>query len=319
METLFPNNHHLMQLPPIDARITPPPDEMSPVAPKDAAFSLVAEFPETISTSSQSEGISTTPSSSTRRRHRRGTSSSSSRPRIDCKPPPQNASLIFSPRPYENLYTERAYLTTALQKQSVRTVGLIRHFSSVETHLQGLEGKERRKLRKQLSMLKSKLNGAAEQERAIFGRLGEVYVEIQSRETWTQASHSRSNSWDSYSMDTPSVYSAVSPMSYSMPTPTTSLNVMSAEFAPAGYFAAWQPTEEPMGLDEEVEVKVGLETVDEAGEEVLCSPDMPHEYYGADEMGVIDCPRRLSCDTSGSILQERRLSLPCLRTVWPEG
>ena len=196
------------------------------------------------------------------------------------------------------------------------------YFSSVEAHLQCLEtGKGRRQLRKQLSLLKSKINEAVDQEKAIFNRLGELYVEIQSRETWAQASHTRSNSWDNYSMGTPSAYSAMSPLSCGMPTPTTPLNAMSAEFIPAGHFAAWQPSEVSPCQDEEFEVLAGLETVDEAGEEVLCSSDMPYEYSDAEEaeVEVDECQRRrMSCDTSIAPMQERRLSLPCLQTGWPE-
>lgn len=325
MEPCLPKLHAI-QLPPMDARITPPPEEMSPISSANT-LSLVSDFPEGMSESTHS-GAST-PNTLSKKRSRRRTSSSDSRPQLRVlKPlPQQNTNLVFSPRPYENVYHERAYLTGSLQDHSSRAAGLIREYSSIQARLGPLEtGKERRRLKKKLSLLKGKINEAVEQEKAIFVRLGELYVEVQSRETWAQAdrvTHQRSYSWDGYTTSTPSAYGAMSPMSCGMPTPTTPLNAMSPAFVPGGYFGgyfgdAWQTAEPAIYHQPEVTSPImGLETVDEAGEEMLYSPGMPCEYDTMEE--VQDTyQRRVSCDMSMVPMRERRLSLPCLQNVWPE-
>ena len=42
-------------------------------------------------------------------------------------------------------------------------------------------------MRKQVALLQSKIAAAAEQEKAVIVRLGELYVEMQSRERWARA------------------------------------------------------------------------------------------------------------------------------------
>jgi hypothetical protein len=188
-------------------------------------------------------------------------------------------------------------------------------------------GKERRRLKKKLSLLKGKINEAVEQEKAIFVRLGELYVEAQSRETWSQASqatHQRSYSWDGYTTGTPSAYGTMSPMSCGMPTPTTPFNAMSPAFVPGGHFGgyfgdAWQTAEPAIYHQPELASPVtGLETVEEAGEEILYSSAMVCEYDNGEEAQDTSCQRRLSCDMGMMLMRERRLSLPCLQSVWPE-
>ncbi|KAF7564099.1 hypothetical protein G7046_g37 [Stylonectria norvegica] len=321
MEASRPTLHHI-HLPPMDARITPPPEEMSPVFSKDEARHQVPELPLTVTTPtySVSDGGSTT--SSTRRRHRRGTSTSRTRPRLDVGyQPSPNAQLIFSPRPYENLYVERAYLSSSLQKHEMHRDNLMRYHISALEQMQYLEtAKERKHFRKRLSLLKSKMNAAVEQQRAIFNRLGELFVEIQSRESLAQASQQQwFNSMDSLSIDTPSAYSAMSPWSYGMHTPITPLNAMSPEFVPQGYFGdAWPPLDAWASHSEMADSKVGLETVDEAAEDMLCSSGLDSECYGEGQLKKAGYMRRMSCEIESLAIHERRLSLPCLQTVWPE-
>ncbi|KAJ4153566.1 hypothetical protein LMH87_010049 [Akanthomyces muscarius] len=95
---------------------------------------------------------------------------------------------LLAPRPYEDIYHERAYLTTYLQQKTRRIEGLIKEYSQTQAELQaGAEGKTRRRLRKLLNLLRCKLDEASEQERAIFSRLGELYMELNSRDTWERA------------------------------------------------------------------------------------------------------------------------------------
>lgn len=210
----------------------------------------------------------------------------------------------------------------------------MRQYSIVESQLQGLPGdKGRRKLRKQLGLLKSKINEAFEQERAIFSRLTELYMEIQSRESWMQIGYQQQQVWsmDSPSVGTPSVYSPMSysPMSYSLPTPTTPLNGACAEFIPMGYFGDVHHLPESSLGQEEAKASLGLETVDEAGEDLLCRPDSPCESVESDTTPAtpvaVDAPIIEATDleeASGHVrtmaIRKRRFSLPCLQNAWPE-
>lgn len=222
---------------------------------------------------------------------------------------------------------ERAYLTSALQQHSGRAANLMRQYSIVESQLQGLPGdKGRRKLRKQLGLLKSRINEAFEQERAIFSRLTELYMEIQSRESWMQIGYQQAWSMDSPSVDTPSVYS---PISYSLPTPTTPLNGACAEFVPMGYFGDVHHLSKSSLGQEETEAGLGLETVDEAGEDLLFRPDSPCESVESDTTPATpvtaDAPiveatdlEEASGDVRALAIRKRRFSLPCLQNAWPE-
>lgn len=121
---------------------------------------------------------------------RRDTASSSPKPSTpngsQCRP--RRNQCLLAPRPYEDIYHERAYLATYLQQKTQRIEGLIREYSETEALLeQGAEGKTRRRLRKLLNLLRCKLDEASEQERAIFSRMGELYMELNSRDTWERA------------------------------------------------------------------------------------------------------------------------------------
>ncbi|RSL71449.1 hypothetical protein CEP54_001233 [Fusarium duplospermum] len=327
MNTTFSTVHNMVQLPSIAARITPPPEELNVIIPKPKTRLVIPEssgcIPQTPSGSTNSP--------STRRKNRRRSSSSHARPpRVDVRPVSYtNSHLIFSPRPYESLYVERAYLTNALQQHSCRAVNLMRQYSIVESQLQGLPGdKGRRKLRKQLGLLKSRINEAYEQERSIFSRLSDLYIEIQSRESWMQIGYQQQQAWsmDSPSVGTPSVYS---PMSYSLPTPTTPLNGACAEFVPMGYFGDAHQLPKSSLDQEETEAGLGLETVDEACEDLLCRLDSPCESVESDTTPATpvaaDTPSVKATDleeASGNVramtIRKRRFSLPCLQNAWPE-
>ncbi|RSL50155.1 hypothetical protein CEP53_008894 [Fusarium sp. AF-6] len=327
MNTTFSTVHNMVQLPPIAARITPPPEELNIIIPKPETRLVIPASPGCITQTPS--GVTASPS--TRRRNRRRSSSSHVRPpRVDVRSVPYNNShLIFSPRPYESLYVERAYLTSALQQHSSRAANLMRQYSIVESQLQSLPGdKGRRRLRKQLGLLKSRINEAFEQERAIFSRLTELYMEIESRESWMQIGYQQQQAWsiDSPSVGTPSVYS---PMSYSLPTPTTPLNGACAEFVPMGYFGDAHQLPESLLGQEETKAGLGLETVDEAGEDLLCRPDSPCESVESDRTpttpAAADAPSVEATDleeASGNVwamaIRKRRFSLPCLQNAWPE-
>jgi hypothetical protein len=200
----------------------------------------------------------------------------------------------------------------------------MRQYCAVELQLQNFVGDNgRRKLRKQLSLLKSRVNQTAEQEKAIFSRLGELYVEIQSRETWAQA-------WTigSSTVSTPLYFS---PVSCSFPTPTLPLGGDSADFTPMGYFSDFHQVAEPAYFHQEPAM-YGLETVDETGEDLLYDPTSSDESVESETTPVTPVTAEVPFveeknergpemekdlgDGRCLIVRERRLSLPCLHNAW---
>lgn len=325
MSTTFTSLHGMMQLPPMDARITPPPEELNVVIPKLQTFPVLPLSPASLPDTPHRDTSSVASPSPRKKQRRRSSDSRNRTSKADTKQQAQvNPSLLFSPRPFESLYIERAYLATSLQQQAGRAAEFMRQYCAVELQLQSLVGDNgRRKLRKQLSLLKSRVNQAAEQEKVIFSRLGELYVEIQSRETWAQA-------WsvDSSSVSTPLYFS---PVSCSFPTPTSPLGGASADFTPMGYFSDFHQVTEPAYFHQEP-ATYGLETVDEAGEDPVCdstsngesveSETIPATPLTADVPSVdekneyVPEMEKNPIDGRSMAVRERRLSLPCLHNAW---
>ncbi|RGP63312.1 hypothetical protein FSPOR_8680 [Fusarium sporotrichioides] len=327
MNTTFTQVHGMIQLPPMDARITPPLEELNVVIPKLQTCHILPPSPKSLPGTPYPE----TPSTSNpfpRKRQRRRSSSSRSRPsKPDAKQQPQaNSRLLFEPRPFENLYTDQAYLTSIFQQQASRASDLMRRYCAVEQQLRNLDGDQgRRKLRKQLSLLKSKMSQAVEQEKIISSRLFDLYVEMQSRETWSQA-------WTATSPSVESPY-CFGPGSYSFSAPTTPLVGSSADFVPMGYFDDFHQTTGPFYASPELAL-CGLETVDEAAEDLLYGPDsssasiesettpatpIAAELPFAEEKN--ECGSEVGDELDDSrfmVARERRMSLPCLRHTWPE-
>lgn len=100
---------------------------------------------------------------------------------------PAQQSTVFSPRPAQDLLVERSYLVASLAWQGAYSANLIQRLSIAEQALASSAEVGRRRLRKQIALLRSKIAVAAEQEKAIIVRLGELYVEMQSRERWSRA------------------------------------------------------------------------------------------------------------------------------------
>jgi len=107
---------------------------------------------------------------------------------------------VLSPRPIQDLLIERTYLVDSLSTQGRRSYEFLLRLSALEQEEASYGAataespetasertpRQRRRLRKHISLLKSKIAMAAEQEKAIIVRLGELYVEMQSRERWAQ-------------------------------------------------------------------------------------------------------------------------------------
>lgn len=326
MNSTVTQGHGIVQLPPMDARITPPPEELNVVIPKLQTYPVFPPSPKSLPDTPYPETPSITSPSPRKRQRRRSSSSRSRSSRSDAKLQPRaNSHLLFEPRAFEDLYIERAYLAYSLQQQGFRTSDLMRKYCETEQQLRNLDDNQgRRSLRKQLSLLKCKMSQAAEQEKAIFSRLGDLYVEIQSREM-------RAQSW---TLSSPSVASSCfSPDSSGFPTPTAPFVGSSADFVPMGYFNNSHHSAGPSYTQPEPEV-YGLETVDEAAEDILCGPDSScasiesETTPGTPFASALPFPKEKNdCgtdfgdeldDTRFLVARERRMSLPCLRHAWPE-
>lgn len=98
-------------------------------------------------------------------------------------------SAIFSDKlPLNALHNERAYLRFRLEQESFRMNYLIEQHTSAEAELQAIDtSRQRRRVRKRVSHLTTQINGTKEQQRLAFGRLGELFVEIEAREKWAMA------------------------------------------------------------------------------------------------------------------------------------
>ncbi|KAF5550522.1 hypothetical protein FPHYL_9346 [Fusarium phyllophilum] len=294
MKTTFTTTHTMVQLPPMDARITPPPEELNIAIPKLHTCPILPPSPQSLPDTPHPDTPSVC-SSSSRRRRRRSSSSKS-------RPTPESVNQ----QPYANSY-------------------LMAQYCAVDAQLHNLVGDNgRRKLRKQLALLKSKANQAAEQEKAIFSRLGELFVEIRSRETWAKT----------WTVESPSVASSVcfSPVSYGVTTPLTPLSGTSEHFAPMGYFGDVHQAYEPPYIHQEP-TPYGLETVDEAAEDIFgpdsscdsaeseTTPATPTDVVAPPFVQEKDYGSELGEELSEErfiALRERRLSLPCLHNAWPE-
>ncbi|KAK7415292.1 hypothetical protein QQZ08_012390 [Neonectria magnoliae] len=320
MEHNFPTLQNIAHLLPVDARITPPPEKMEVTLSTALSCAPPSESSESVSETAQSSNGATTANSSATKRHRKRPSISRSRSDITHGVFPNNNS-VFSPRPCENPYTERAYLSASLQLQSAKAADFMREYSMAEAQHQNLgAGKERRRLRKYLGLLRFKINQAVEQERAILARLGELYVEIQSLENWAWAGGHGPSFADGSLSEAPSVYTAMSPISYDMSTPISPLNATSPEFVPQGYFEGHQQLPDTqLGQQEEpADASMTLDTVMEEGEEPSCNHELSHDYVDDEVVQKTDDADHDSMPWFDAGFRTRRLSLPCIQTAWPE-
>ncbi|PBP27353.1 hypothetical protein BUE80_DR001622 [Diplocarpon rosae] len=98
----------------------------------------------------------------------------------------------LSPRSFEDLHLERAYLVDSLHQQNPKVTQLLRRIGHLEEKL-SQDGFHfvRRKNKKHIGWLKCQLEEVTQQEQSILTRLGQVTYEIQSRERWAQIEHER--------------------------------------------------------------------------------------------------------------------------------
>lgn len=154
-------------------------------------------------------------------------------------------SAFASPQSFEQLYTEMAYLTASLKNQGDREVELMRKLSILQEKVDsGLPADERRRSRKKMALLRSKIIEATAQKKAILLRLGDIYVELQSRETWMQIQselYERRHSW--WHTGSPGAGYATTPSDATSMIPTP-LDAASPVFIPLGCYQVynyWEP------------------------------------------------------------------------------
>lgn len=236
--------------------------------------------------------------------------------------------VIFRPRPYEEIYAEQAYLTTSLQVQSKKAADLTRRYCAVEIEVATMEAsKERRRQRKLLNLLRSRINEVAEQEKAIFLRLSELYMETHSRDTLDQMRHQRARN-STVASPSGSTAGSESP-TCTKSRPSTPLNGATPEFMPrsqAGEIRASiqivrkslpsAPASSPPSA-----LKIAgpvLETVDESSEEFACNHGLSYQYKVAEKMDEEERPQKRTPRSDDlPKYRENRLSLPSLESLWP--
>lgn len=97
---------------------------------------------------------------------------------------------VFHPRPLELIWIEQAYLSSHAQRHSQQAASWMDKYASVEGQLETAEGKQRRKLRKSLSLLRGLILHAMEQQKIVCARLESLQIELSSRQQWGVLEHS---------------------------------------------------------------------------------------------------------------------------------
>ncbi|PHH81317.1 hypothetical protein CDD83_3614 [Cordyceps sp. RAO-2017] len=243
-----------------------------------------------------------------------GGAMSADRPRRHSRRPRADSvsGAVFRPRPYEDIYSEQAYLTASLQNMAVAGVDLIRQYGLVEDELRGMAAsKQRRRLRKRLNLLRSQIAAAAEQEQAIFLRLSELYVEVNSRDAWYRSGREREALGGSPRQGPRAAAPEPSRcVKLDQHGSSTHLNGATPEFVPGGQRAApsgrrpeaaraSSPPSSPAALS-------GVAVVSDGSDDGSCDDDGPRYQYRTEEGRRPGRPRA-----------ESRLSLPSLDSVWP--
>lgn len=231
--------------------------------------------------------------------------------------------LVFPSQYYIELYTERAYLQTILQGYTARSQELICQYTSAEEELaQVTEAKSRRRLKKRLSLVRSKLNRTAIQERTAMIRLGDLCLAIQNQDAWGRARVGQAaHQPRAASLDTATSYfalPAVMPLWLEPMRRPSLLDASSAEFVPQNLEAcdssSSPPTMSPSYLgsshDEEDEPRSSparlciyrlIRRDDGQGHGACMDHDLMHATWDGEPLAG----------------RNRRLSLPNMECIYP--
>ncbi|KAK6080993.1 hypothetical protein SCUP515_03135 [Seiridium cupressi] len=92
--------------------------------------------------------------------------------------------IALEPRPFIVLHQERECLAHHLNFVDEWATHLYRQLAYYDERISHLEGKERNDARKEQQWLRKRICDSLEDQKAITLRLGELHIEIQSRERW---------------------------------------------------------------------------------------------------------------------------------------
>lgn len=334
----------LAMVSPIESCITPPPEPQIPedVSPVDSRPPLTKQQSCQAKTGEAIPQQDQSPSPKRRRKPMRRHTEPNV-PRLNTTNTRRGSislDLIFTPRPFEIILAERAYLISSLHHQTMQSRQLIGEYSAYQQQFDSPEthGKPRRRLRKKLGHLRTQLDMAAAQEKAIFMRLGEVYTELQSHAAWSEAALWRiplqqQHQEPSYAGNPEEGYFAGygNPFERQEPyrdTLNTPLDPTSPVFVPGQPIYAASDSSSAVRFTSDLSNSSALETVDETSEEDCSfdhvvedveSQDGECDYDTDDDVYInTGCERRTSYDESALSPREKRLSLPSLQTLWPE-
>ena len=96
----------------------------------------------------------------------------------------------LDPRPLQELHNERSYLIHNLQKQGDRATRLLHRYAAVEARLTTIPpSSETKKTKREASLLRAKIADTAQQEQLTLLRLGEIHLELQTRDRWVMLVH----------------------------------------------------------------------------------------------------------------------------------
>ncbi|KAK9422462.1 hypothetical protein SUNI508_04818 [Seiridium unicorne] len=102
--------------------------------------------------------------------------------------------IALEPRPFGVLHQERECLAHHLNFVDEWATHLYRQLACYDERISHLEGKERNDARKEQQWLRKRICDSLEDQKAIMLRLGELHIEIQSRERWCAIRRERDES-----------------------------------------------------------------------------------------------------------------------------
>ncbi|KAK4121724.1 hypothetical protein N657DRAFT_635738 [Parathielavia appendiculata] len=107
--------------------------------------------------------------------------------------PPSNymqAVQSLDARPLAELHNEYSYLVHDLQKQGDRATRLFHRYAAVDARLaEAQTASEAKRCKREASLIKTKIAESTQQEKLILLRLGQMHVELQTRNRWMTVHH----------------------------------------------------------------------------------------------------------------------------------
>ncbi|QUC16782.1 uncharacterized protein UV8b_01023 [Ustilaginoidea virens] len=230
---------------------------------------------------------------------------------------------IFHPRPRHEIYMKQCQVSMTLQAHTLRLCDLMsRYHATMATSVHGETRKIKRRARKQVGELRGQIKQAAEQEKDIFMRLSDLFLEARSREMldFSPLHPSWAPGLDSGVQGGSNVDAA-----QEGPRSNLGLNGATAAFIPQRGLSLDRQTDSavsiPTGTDDEHSEMEDGSTVSHGAESsgYRLAAGYVMTTGGGTGPEVRPRARRLSEDDAEVILgsRRRRLSLPDMVCAWP--